>query len=84
MFQTPSLETTTTTGVLSHFDLEKTINLVPSEGKKPISILNNLYCKEKDHLYLFLIRKYGYKIKRDIPLSPREHFNERLFTNICC
>ena len=73
-FRTPSLETTTTREVLSPYDSSKT-KTVQSERKKPISILNDLYCEEMAHLYLFPTRKYRYKIKRDISLSPRKYSN---------
>ena len=40
------------------------LTVVPGEGIKPISILNDKYCKELAHPHLFPTGQFGYKIER--------------------
>ena len=54
------------------------LTLAPGEGKNPLSILNDEFCEELAHPHLFPTGKYGYKIKRETPLSPVKYFNQRL------
>ena len=77
-FRTSSLETTMTTEIPSDYDLKEAIKVAPGEGKQPISILNDLHCEEMAHPHLFPTGMFGYKIKRDIPISPSKYFNQRL------
>ena len=77
-FQSPSLETTITTEIPTVDNIEQSIAIAPGEGKKPISILNGIYCEEMAHPHLFSTGKFGYKVKRDVPLTPSKYFNQRL------
>ena len=77
-FQSPSLETTITTEIPTVDNIEQSIAIAPGEGKKPISILNDIYCEEMAHPHLFPTGKFGYKDKRDVPLTPSKHFNQQL------
>ena len=56
------------------------INIVPGERKKLILILNEKHCRELIFLCLFRKGKFGYKVQRDMKLSPVKYFNQ---TNIC-
>ena len=82
-FRAPSVETAITSETLSTFQLEQEIVIAPGESKQPGSVLNNKFCEELTHPYLCFTGKYGYQIEREIPLSPRKYFNQRLQTNIC-
>ena len=42
-------------------------------------MLNDDLCEEVAFLYLFPRGKFGYKVERDIKLSPSKYFNRRLF-----
>jgi len=54
------------------------LTLAPGEGQNPLSILNDNFCEELAHPHLFPTGKFGYKIKRQIPLvSPVKYFNQR-------
>ena len=57
---------------------EEKITVSPGEGLKPISILTDKHCEELAHPYLFTTGKFGYKVDRDIDLSPVKYFNQRL------
>ena len=58
-FQSPSLETTITTEIPTVGNIEQSIAIAPGEGKKPISILNDIYCEEMAHPHLFPTGKFG-------------------------
>ena len=77
-FQSPSLKTTITTEIPTVYNIEQSTEIAPGEGKKPISILNDFYCEEMAHLHLFPTAKFGYKVKRDVRLTPSKYFNQRL------
>ena len=77
-FQSPSLEKTITTDIQTVDNIEQSIAIAPGEGKKPISILNDIYCEEMTHPHLLPTGKFGYKVKRDVPLTPSKYFNQRL------
>ena len=57
---------------------EENITVAPGEGLKPISILTDKHCEELAHPYLFPTGKFGYKVDREIYLSPVKYFNQRL------
>ena len=59
-------------------DKEGVVSIAPGEGKRPISIFKDKYCEELAFPHLFPTGKYGYKVERDIPLSPVKYFNQRL------
>ena len=46
VFQSPSLEATITTKTPAIDELEESIVIAPGEEKKPISILNDIYCED--------------------------------------
>ena len=46
VFQSPSLEATITTETPAIDELEESIVIAPGEEKKPISILNDIYCED--------------------------------------
>ena len=54
------------------------INIAPGEGKQPKSTLNDQFCEELAFPYLFPAGKFGYRVKRDVKLSPAKQFNQRL------
>ena len=57
---------------------DENIIVAPGQGKKPLSIFHDEHCEELAFPYLFPKGKYGYKVKRNIPLSPVKYFNQRL------
>ena len=54
------------------------LSLAPSEGKKPISIVNDEHCEMFAHPHLFPKGRYGYKYEREKEISPSKYFNQRL------
>ena len=56
---------------------ESIISIAPGEGQRPMSVLNDDYYEECAHPHLFPKGKFGYKVERDIPLSPSKYFNQR-------
>ena len=46
------------------------INIAPSEGKQPKSILNDQFCEELIFPYLFPAGKFGCRVKWDVKLIP--------------
>ena len=52
--------------------------MAPGQIKTPVSVLNDDHCDELAFPYLFPTGKFGYKVKREIPLSPVKYFNQRL------
>ena len=77
-FRTPSMETIFVSEILSACEVKEGIVLAPGEGKKPVSILNDKLCEELGHPHLFPTGQYGYKVEREIPLTPSKYFNQRL------
>ena len=76
-FKPPSVETTIISEVPSNCDLEQEITVAPGERKQPISLLNDKFCEEFAHPYLFPFGRYGYQIEREIPLIRSKYFNQR-------
>ena len=76
-FRIPSMETTFVSEIPSACDIEEGIAVAPVEGKKPVSILNDKFCKEFGHPDLIPTGQYGYKVEREIPLTPSKYFNQR-------
>jgi len=58
-------------------DAENAI-IAPGEGKSPYSLLMDDHCEELAHPHLFPTGKFGYKVERDVNLSPSKYFNQRL------
>ena len=46
------------------------INFTPGERKKSKSILNDQFCEELGFSCLFPTGKFGYRVQRDVKLSP--------------
>ena len=57
---------------------DENIIILQGEGKKPVSILNDEFCEDQAFPYLLPKGKFGYKVHRDIPISPARYFNQRL------
>ena len=57
---------------------EDNVIMAPGQGKTPVSILNDDHCEELAFPYLFPTGMFGYKVKREVPLSPVRYFNQRL------
>ena len=55
---------------------EDNITIAPGQGKTPLSILHDDYCEKLAFPYLFPTEKFGYKLKREVPLSPVKYFNQ--------
>ena len=53
------------------------VTMAPGQGKTPVSVLNDDHCEELAFPYLFPTGKFGYKVKREMPLSPVKYFNQR-------
>ena len=77
-FQTPSAEIIITTEITTLDELEEGIVIAPGEGKKPLSILHDDYCKERAHPHLFPTGKFGYKVKQKFHVTPSKYFNQIL------
>ena len=56
----------------------ETMSIAPGKGKKPMSILTDKQCEELSHPWLFPTGKFGYKIGREINLTPNKYFKQRL------
>ena len=59
-------------------DKEGVVSVAPGKGKKPMPIFKDNYCEEHAFPHLFPTGKLGYKVQRDIPMSPVKYFNQRL------
>ena len=79
-FRTPSMETTFVSEIPSAREMDE--GVAPGEGKKPVSILNDKFCKELGHPYLFTTDQYGYKVEEDIPLTPSKYTYSMCFQMI--
>ena len=53
-------------------------SIAPGEGKHPVHFMNDVNCEKLTFPVLFPTGKYGYQIKRQIPLTPPKYFNARL------
>ena len=77
-YQSQSTETIVSSEIPSNTDIDEVLTIAPGEGKRPISVLADEYCEEMAHPHLFPYGRYGYKVERDIPLTPSKYFNQRL------
>ncbi|XP_057310099.1 uncharacterized protein LOC130648095 [Hydractinia symbiolongicarpus] len=64
--------------MLSNVPQAEDISIAPGEGEIPFSMMNDQFCEELAHPYLFPTGKFSYKVERDIKLSPTKYFNQRL------
>ena len=64
---------------------EEEVSIAPGEGKQPMSILSDKFCEELAFPHLFPRGRFGYKVDRQIKLSPAKYFNQRFlnYTVIC-
>ena len=52
--------------------------MAPGKGETPGSILNDYHCEELVFSYFSPEVNFGYEVKRKVPLSPVNYFNQRL------
>ena len=57
---------------------DDTVTVAPGEGQTPIPLFEDEYCEEMAFPHLFPTGKFGYKVEREIALSPVKYFNQRL------
>ena len=50
----------------------------PCEGNQPLALFADDLCEELAHPFLFPTGKFGYKVEREVFLSPIRYFNQRL------
>ena len=77
-FKAVSDETTVISEIRSATDIEKAFTVTPGEGKQPRTLLSDEFCEELAHPHLFPTGKFGYKVEREIQISPSKYFNQRL------
>ena len=77
----PLLETTITMETPTICELKESIVIATGEGKKPISILNDIYCEEIAHPHLFPTVRFGYK---KCSIDTKSKVCSRLWLNIFC
>lgn len=53
-------------------------NIAPGENKHPISLMTDKQCEELAFPLLFPEGRFGYKVEREVKLSPVKYFNARL------
>ena len=58
---------------------DENVIIAPEQGRKPVSILSDEFCEEQVFPYCLAKGKSGYKGPRDIPISPAQYFNQRLW-----
>ena len=63
---------------IPHTATSEKVNIAPREGKVPVSIFNDNFCEELAFPCLFSAEKFGYKVKRNLNLSPVKYFNQPL------
>ena len=68
----------TETMLLSNMPQPENMTIAPGEGVQPMSILLDEKCEELAHPYLFPTGRFGYRVERDVKLSPVKYFNQRL------
>ena len=77
-FRTPASETLLVSEIPNVLVDDENIILAPGEGQTPNSLTNDQFCEELAHPHLFPTGNFGYKVDRDIKLSPTKYFNQRL------
>ena len=48
----------------------ESIIIAPGQGKTPLPLLNDEFCEELAFPYLLPNGKFGFNVKRDIPITP--------------
>jgi len=56
-------------------------DIAPGENKHPVSFMLDSQCEELAFPVLFPNGRFGYKVQRDVPLSPVKYFNARLLNH---
>ena len=59
-------------------DVDKVLNIAPGENKQPISILMDANFEGMAFPHLLSHGKFGWKYKRQIPLSTKKYFQKRI------
>ena len=77
MYRTGSNKTVFLSEILSIITNEN-VKIAPVQGKKSVSILNDKLCEEQPFPYLLPKGTFGYKVPRDILISPARYFNQRV------
>ena len=54
--------------------------MAPDHGKTLVSILIDDHCEMLVFWHLFPTRKFDYKVKREVSLSPVKYFNQQLLS----
>ena len=75
MVRTYSYETTLVPEIPTITEDDNVI-IATGQGKTPVLVLNDDHCEELTFPYLFLTGKFGYKVKREVPLTPVKYFNQ--------
>ena len=70
-FRTRSMEITFVSEIPSACNMKKGLVVALGEGKKPVPILNNKFCKELSHPHLFSTSQYSYKFERKIHIDSK-------------
>ena len=68
----------TETMLVSNIPPIEDLLIAPGEDVQPMSILMDEKCGELAHPHFFPTGKFGYKVQREIKLSPVKYFNQRL------
>ena len=76
-FKTVSSETTLVSEIQKIVD-ENTIVLAPGQGKTPVSFLYNEHCEELAFPHFSPSGKFGYRVKRQVTISPFRYFDQYL------
>ena len=64
--------------LISQVPTSQEISIVPGEGKKPSSMLQDKYCEELAFPYLFSNYQFEYRVEREVKFSPLKYFNQQL------
>ena len=64
--------------LISQVPTSQEISIVPGEGKKPSSMLQDKYCEELAFPHLFSNYQFEYRVEREVKFSPLKYFNQQL------
>ena len=57
---------------------DEIVNIAPGEGRHPVSLMNDEFCEELSFPTLFPRGRFGYRVERQVKISPTKYFNARL------
>ena len=63
--------------LLSNMPQPENMTIAPGEGVQLMSILLDEKCEELAHPYLFPTGRFGYRVERDVKLSPVKVFSTK-------